>query len=71
MTRTTLAAILAASALFIAACGGSDTAVIDTVPAAEAAEILAEPPPGWVTLAVRPPEEVDAVRLAGSSNLDF
>ena len=71
MTRTTLAAILAASALFIAACGGSDTAVIDTVPAAEAAEILAEPPTGLVTLDVRTPEEFDEVRIAGSSNLDF
>jgi rhodanese-related sulfurtransferase len=71
MTRTTLAAILAAGALFITACGGSDTAVIETVPATEAAEILAEPPTGLVTLDVRTPEEFDEVRIAGSSNLDF
>jgi rhodanese-related sulfurtransferase len=71
MTRTTLTAILAASALFIAACGGSDTVVIETVPAPEAAEILAEPPTGLVTLDVRTPEEFDEVRIAGASNIDF
>ena len=71
MTRKTLAAILAASALFFAACGGSDTAVIETVPATEAAEILAEPPTGLVTLDVRTLEEFNEVRIAGASNLDF
>ena len=71
MTRKTLAAILAASALFFAACGGSDTAAIETVPATEAAEILAEPPTGLVTLDVRTLEEFNEVRIAGASNLDF
>jgi rhodanese-related sulfurtransferase len=71
MTRKTLAAILAASALFVAACGGSDTAVIETIPAPEAAEVLAEPPTGLVTLDVRTPEEFNEVRIAGASNLDF
>jgi rhodanese-related sulfurtransferase len=71
MTRKTIAAVLAASALFFAACGGTDTAVIETVPAAEASEILAAPPNGLVTLDVRTPEEFDEVRIAGASNLDF
>ena len=71
MTRKTLAAILAASALFVAACGGSDTAVIETVPATEAADNLAEPPTGLVTLDVRTLEEFHEVRIAGASNLDF
>ncbi len=70
-TRTTIAAILAASTLLLAACGGSDTAVIETVPATEAAEILAEPPTGLVTLDVRTLEEFNEVRIAGASNLDF
>jgi len=70
-TRTTIAAILAASALLFAACGGSDTAVIETVPATEAAEILAEPPTGLVTLDVRTLEEFTEVRIAGAKNLDF
>ena len=71
MTRKTIAVVLAASALFFAACGGSDTAVIETVEATEASEILAEPPNGLVVLDVRTPEEFDEVRLADASNLDF
>ena len=41
MTRRRLAAAFAALSLLAAACGGTSAAVIDTVPADEASELLA------------------------------
>ena len=69
LTRRGLALIVAAT-LALAACGG-DTVVFELTPAAEANQLLSEPPAGLVVLDIRTPEEFDGGHIAGSSNLDF
>jgi len=58
--------------LLVAACSsGSDTATIDLVSPAEAAQVIEDDPAGLVVLDIRTPEEFNEVRLAGAVNVDY
>lgn len=58
--------------LLVAACSpGSDTATIDLVSPAEAAQVVEDDPAGLVVLDIRTPEEFNEVRLAGAVNVDY
>ena len=58
--------------LLVSACSsGSDTASIELVSPAEAAQVIDDDPAGLVVLDIRTPEEFNEVRLAGSLNVDF
>jgi rhodanese-related sulfurtransferase len=58
--------------LLVSACSsGSDTATIELVSPAEAAQVIDDDPAGLVVLDIRTPEEFNEVRLAGSLNVDF
>ena len=58
--------------LLAAACSsGSDTATIELVSPAEAAQVIDDDPAGLVVLDIRTPEEFNDVRLASAINIDF
>jgi rhodanese-related sulfurtransferase len=58
--------------LLASACSsGSDTATIELVSPAEAAQVIDDDPSGLVVLDIRTPEEFNEVRLADSVNVDF
>jgi rhodanese-related sulfurtransferase len=58
--------------LLVAACSsGSDTATIELVSPATAAQVIEDDPAGLVVLDIRTPEEFDEVRLSGSVNVDY
>ena len=58
--------------LLVSACSsGSDTATIELVSPAEAAQVIEDDPAGLVVLDIRTAEEFNEVRLAGSLNVDF
>ena len=58
--------------LLVSACSsGSDTATIELVSPAEAAQVIDDDPSGLVVLHIRTPEEFNEVRLADSVNVDF
>ena len=58
--------------LLAAACSsGSDTATIELVSPAEAAQVIDDDPAGLVVLDIRTPEEFNDVRLASAINVDF
>lgn len=60
--------------LGLAGCGGDSstaTASIETISAAEAADLLAAPPDGLVVLDVRTPGEFAAGHLPDAINLDY
>jgi phage shock protein E len=67
------AVVLALLALAAAACGdgGSTTATIETVSAADAYEIIASAPEGLVVLDVRGEDEYAAAHIPGAINIDF
>lgn len=53
----------------LVACGGSDTAVVETVDAGTASNLITAP--GTVLLDIRTPEEFADVRIDGAINIDF
>ena len=58
--------------LLVAACSsGSDTATIELVSPADAAQVIDDDPAGLVVLDIRTPEEYADVRLAGALNVDY
>jgi len=58
--------------LVVAACSSSsDTATIDLVSPAEAAQVIEDDPTGLIVLDIRTPEEFDEVRLADAVNVDY
>jgi len=60
--------------LGLAGCGGdtgTSTASIETIPAPEAADLLAAPPDGLVVLDVRTPGEFATGHLPDAINLDY
>lgn len=58
--------------LLVSACSsGSDTATIELVSPAEAAQVIDDDPAGLVVLDIRTPEEFNEMRLGGSLNVDF
>jgi len=58
--------------LLVAACSsGSDTATIELVSPAEAAQVIDDDPAGLVVLDIRTPEEFNEARLADAVNVDF
>ena len=67
-----LIGLVLALLLVVAACSsGSDTATIDLVSPAEAAQVVEDDPAGLVVLDIRTPEEFNDVRLAGAINVDY
>jgi phage shock protein E len=74
MRRTTaLIAVLLATAMALAACGGTatDAAQLETVPVSRVEQLVADPPAGMVVLDIRTPEEYAAGHLAGAVNIDY
>ena len=58
--------------LVVAACSSSsDTATIDLVSPAEAAQVIEDDPTGLIVLDIRTPEEFNDVRLADAVNVDY
>jgi rhodanese-related sulfurtransferase len=58
--------------LLMAACSSAgDTATIELVSPAEAAQVIDDDPAGLVVLDIRTPEEFNEVRLPGAVNIDF
>ena len=58
--------------LLMAACSSAgDTATIELVSPAEAAQVIDDDPAGLVVLVIRTPEEFNEVRLPGAVNIDF
>ena len=58
--------------LLVTACSsGSDTATIELVSPADAAQVIEDDPAGLVVLDIRTPEEFNEARLADSVNVDF
>ena len=67
-----LIGLVLALLLVVAACSSSsDTATIDLVSPAEAAQVIEDDPAGLVVLDIRTPEEFNDVRLAGAVNVDY
>ena len=67
-----LMGLVLALLLVVAACSSSsDTATIDLVSPAEAAQVVEDDPAGLVVLDIRTPEEFNDVRLAGAINVDY
>ena len=67
-----LASLALVVLLLVTACSsGSDTATIDLVSPAEAAQVIEDDPAGLVVLDIRTPEEFNEVRLAGAVNVDY
>ena len=67
-----LIGLVLALLLVVAACSSSsDTATIDLVSPAEAAQVVEDDPAGLVVLDIRTPEEFNDVRLAGAINVDY
>jgi phage shock protein E len=74
MRRTTaLIAVLLATAMALAACGGTatDAAQLERVPVSRVEQLVADPPAGMVVLDIRTPEEYAAGHLAGAVNIDY
>jgi len=61
---------VAVLALSVAGCGAADTAVVESVTAADAAALLADDPAA-VLLDIRTPAEFGEGRLEGAVNVDF
>ena len=58
--------------LLVTACSsGSDTATIELVSPADAAQVVEDDPAGLVVLDIRTPEEFNEARLADAVNVDF
>jgi len=58
--------------LLVAACSsGSDTATVELVSPAEAAQVIDDDPAGLVVLDIRTPEEFNEARLANAINVDY
>ena len=58
--------------LLVTACSsGSDTATIELVSPADAAQVIEDDPAGLVVLDIRTPEEFSEARLADAVNVDF
>jgi rhodanese-related sulfurtransferase len=58
--------------LLVTACSsGSDTATIELVSPADAAQVIEDDPAGLVVLDIRTPEEFNEARLADAVNVDF
>ena len=58
--------------LLVTACSSAgDTATIELVSPAEAAQVIDDDPAGLVVLDIRTPEEFNEVRLPGAVNIDF
>jgi rhodanese-related sulfurtransferase len=71
MTRLVGRVVIAVSlaAFVLTACGGSDTAVLETVDAGAFADLVAAD--GTVILDIRTPEEYAEGHIEGSLNIDF
>jgi rhodanese-related sulfurtransferase len=58
--------------LLVTACSSAgDTATIELVSPAEAAQVIDDDPAGLVVLDIRTPEEFNEARLADAVNIDF
>ena len=67
-----LMGLVLALLLVVAACSSSsDTATIDLVSPAEAAQVIEDDPTGLIVLDIRTPEEFTEVRLADAVNVDY
>jgi phage shock protein E len=67
-----LAGLVLVVLLLAAACSsGSDTATIELVSPAQAAQVIDDDPAGLVVLDIRTPEEFNEARLANSINVDY
>jgi rhodanese-related sulfurtransferase len=67
-----LAGLVLVVLLLAAACSsGSDTATIELVSPAQAAQVIDDDPAGLVVLDIRTPEEFNEARLANSINIDY
>ena len=67
-----LIGLVLALLLVVAACSSSsDTATIDLVSPAEAAQVIEDDPTGLIVLDIRTPEEFNDVRLANALNVDY
>lgn len=73
MLRIKLTALLAASVLLLASCGGSTAtdSKLELTSVGSIAEIVAEPPADLVILDIRTPEEFAAGHIAGAINIDY
>lgn len=67
-----LVGLVLVALLLVAACSSAgDTATIELVSPAEAAQVIDDDPAGLVVLDIRTPEEFTEVRLPGAVNIDF
>ena len=67
-----LAGLVLVVLLLVTAClSAGDTATIELVSPAEAAQVIDDDPAGLVVLDIRTPEEYNEVRLPGAVNIDF